>query len=394
MSLVQFSCPESAPSFGEAHTFAFCVNECKNRCLSPFMLAAVAASTERNHHVGRYISMTSLKGCSRKLYLERNFDYAEEPKKVLYGYRGSVMHSVLEDAASWKGIKGKSLEEMGYLSEWQMKVGFCFKHGGFSLPLDFDVEDLASYAHNGCPSCNAENIPAKDQEWFALGGTLDGAEPLWDGGDYDVNGLVVNIPPFTVENGTLYMVLSDLKTFKDYAVNKFIFGDEEATLHTHAKDEHYSQMQGYRYLAERSIPPKVLLDKGVKQIRFVEARIQAFSMGEFPYMGTSYRARKHWKHDFTNWKIPTIEFENDQWVEDYIRTNARDIYDTLITGRRVPPVVPPTEGKRKGYNWLCDGFCAFNGSEYCPDPAAEWERLQEGKTQEEAYEGSLNVKDT
>jgi hypothetical protein len=389
MPLVALACPPSAPTFGEAHEFAYCISECKNRCLSPYMIAALAASNERNHHVGRYVSITSLSGCNRKLFLERTEDFAQEAKKVLYGYRGTVMHTVIEDAVSWQGLAGKSLHDLGYLTEWNMKVGFCFDHGAFSVPPDIDPDDIACLAQNGCPSCDALEIPRNEQIWFVLGGTLDGAEPLWKGGTYVVGEVKVDVPAFDPEEGTLYMVLHDLKTMKDYAVNKFIFGDKEATLHSHTKDEYYKQAQCYRYLAERSIPPDSLTSKGVKRIRFVEARIQAFSMGEFPYMGAGYMARKHYKHELTSWFIPSITFENDKWVEEYVRKEARDIFDTLITQKRVAPITEPSG--RNEHSWKCD-FCSFFKSEFCPNPAKEWAELQAGITQEDAYKGSITIK--
>jgi hypothetical protein len=81
--------------------------------MSPYLLTAMAASNSRNHHRGKYISATSLAGCVRKLYNERNFPYYQEPGKVFYGFRGTIAHAVVEEAATWDGLDGKSLQEWG-----------------------------------------------------------------------------------------------------------------------------------------------------------------------------------------------------------------------------------------------------------------------------------------
>jgi hypothetical protein len=371
MPLVAFACPESAPSYGEAHEFDYCVLKCENRCLSPYLIAALASSNQRNHHKGKYISATSLSGCVRKLHFERTEDYAQEPKKVLYGYRGTVMHTVLEDATMWEGIGGKSLIDLGYLSEWHMKIGFCFQHGGFPLPEGVDASDQATWAQVECPECCDEKIDPDEQEWFVLGGTLDGAEPVR-----------------LDKDGTLWMVLHDLKTMKDFAITKFVCGDDSATLHSHTKDAYVVQANLYRYLGERSLPPEQLRLKGVKRLRFVEARLQAFAMGEFPYMGSSYRYRKHYKHAYTDWAIPVIEFFDDAWVEKYVKENGRGIYDTLLTERKRPSICPPEKNSFGKHSWTCE-FCSAEGEDICPNPSVEWASLRQGMSPEDAYQVAL-----
>jgi hypothetical protein len=278
------------------------------------------------------------------------------------------MHTVVEDAASWQGAEGKSLLERGFLSEWNMILGFCFLHGGFNLPADVSQDDEKTWDAVVCPVCTEKKTPKKKRECFILGGTLDGTEPLWS--------------EFDEETGVLPCRLHDLKTMKDYAVTKFIFGDADATLHTHAKDDYYRQAQIYRYLAERHAPPEALEKLGVKHLKFTEARLQAFSMGEFPYMGTKYMARKHWRHPFTAEFIPAITFESDAWVEEYITTNAHPIYTSLITGQERAPICPP-DGKGE-HSWKCD-FCAFFHTEFCPNPKVEWAALTAGESSAAAF---------
>jgi hypothetical protein len=383
MPMTHFKCPDSAPSAGEAHTFEHCISECQHRCLSPYLIAAVASSNQRNHHRGKYVSATSLTGCVRKLRLERTVDYALEPKLALYPYRGTVMHTVVEDATTWAGFGDKTLTDLGFLSEWNMKVGFCFDHGGFPLPDGVDATDQETWAQVECPACYEANVPLDKQDWFVLGGTLDGAEPLWNGRDDGV-------PPFDPETGVLYMVLHDLKTMKDYAIGKFVMGDSEATLHTHAKDDYFVQAQIYRYLAEASIPPESLRKKGVKQIKFVEARLQAFAMGEFPYMGSQYTYRSGFGKNakIATYDIPVMTFQPKPWVEDFIRERGRPIYESLVMETTLGSVCEP-DSKPGRHSWKCD-FCAFLGSAACPNPSVEYIAAGEGMSPKDAYRLALS----
>jgi hypothetical protein len=51
----------------------------------------------RNVHQGDMITPSALKGCTRKLVLERTEDYYQEPEKLYYAVRGSLIHGFLED---------------------------------------------------------------------------------------------------------------------------------------------------------------------------------------------------------------------------------------------------------------------------------------------------------
>jgi hypothetical protein len=61
------------------------------------MLAKFAEQHAVNVHRGDMISPSALKGCTRKLVLERTTDYYAEPKKLYYAVRGSLIHGFLED---------------------------------------------------------------------------------------------------------------------------------------------------------------------------------------------------------------------------------------------------------------------------------------------------------
>lgn len=370
MPLVKWACPEGKPTYGEAHEPKFCITECEDKCASPFLIAALTQSVRSNHHKGKYVSATSLTGgCSRKLQLERTIDYADYMKNSFYAYRGTVMHQVVEDAGAIK-LDGVALGAWGYLTEWRMLIGYCFEHHGFSVPDTVRVEDESTWKDVSCPGCKKSRKKLADREWLLLGGTLDGLEPLWAN--------------FDEEAGVLECKLWDLKTMQDYAVSYFIKGDEKNQYHKHVKDAHFYQANIYKYLAERSAVPQALVDKGVKKIKLVESNIQAFSMGEFPRTGSKYMWKAHYTHDPSLWEIPPVHFKDDAWIEDHINREAREVYETLVKGDRLAKICGPESKKPGEHSWECR-FCAFPGTQYCPNPSVEWAALESGKSPEEAF---------
>lgn len=388
MPLTHFACPPSAPTYGEMHTPEYCITECQNQCVSPFLLAALTASNRKNHHKGNYLSATALDGCVRKLTLERTVDFADEPGKQLYSFRGTITHAVVEEAAELRLFDGKSLADLGYLSEWRMAIGFCFKHAAFQLEADIDPADSSTWSKIQCPYCVKARTPKKDRHFVVLGGTLDGLIPIWDGfvpaeGD--------EVGP--EGEGILVVDLFDLKTCQPYAITQVVCGDADAKLHAlttdtgvgHVRDSYVRQANVYRYLGERSRPPKELWDKGVRRLKFRESRLQYFSMGDFPYTGSTYRYRKHWKHEYSNWDIPNVRFFEDKWVEEYIKERGWPIYQSLITGNERGDVCGEDD------QWLCDGYCPFHLTELCPNPKVERKALKEGKTKDEAFAIALQT---
>lgn len=367
---MKWACPPEKATHGEAHEPLYCISECTDKCASPFLIAALTHSVRTNHHKGLYISATALSGCERKFFLERVLDYADYMKHSFYSYRGTVMHQVVEDASS-VDLGGISLDTLGFLTEWRMATAFCFEHGAFELPQGVSPFDDKTWDKVTCPECRRSRRKLDSREWFILGGTLDGLEPIWK--DFDE------------ETGVLPAILWDLKTMQEYAASYFIKGNKKNKYHPHVKDEHYNQAQVYRYLAERSTPPEALAEKGVKRLRLVESNIQAFSMGHFPRTGSTYMWKEHYKKPEKKWTIPAIGFESDTWVEDYIKARAYPIYKSLIKRERRPTICEPDSNKPEEHSWQCR-FCAFHKSTYCPNPSKEWALLQEGMDPDEAYQ--------
>lgn len=374
MPITHFACPPQKPTAGEMHEPEHCITKCQHQCYSPFLMAAIVAVNQKNYHKGRYVSATALSGCKRKLNLERTVDYAEYFEQLYAAFRGTITHTVVEEAASVDLGKGKSLADYGFISEWNMIVGFCLRegHGGFPLAPDTDTDDLASYANLSCPRCVAEGL-SDNELTIILGGTLDNAEPLWE--------------QFDPETGMLPCKLHDIKTQKEYALKLFIKGDPKNTMHPQVKDDYIAQARIYAYLAERAIPPANLVVKGVKQVKMVESHIQAFSMGEAPWTGGGpYRWRDDYRHPVKDWPMVGIDLGTTEWAENYIRENAQPILDSLIHNRGRAPLCDHEPSSKGSHNFRCD-FCAFHGSEFCPNPSLEWKmQVLEGMSPDEAFE--------
>lgn len=371
MPVTKFACAPGKPTHGKAFKAVTCITKCPHQCMSPYLMAAIASSNQRNHHKGRYLSATSLTGCARKLKLERTENYSDYYHSLYYAFRGTITHTVVEEAAEVDLGDGKSLLDYGFLSEWRMQIGFCFNHGGFPIPTNIDPTDVASLAQIECPDCCDAGVPHEEQETFILGGTLDGAEALWD--------------QFDEETGILPCKLHDLKTMQEYAVVYFVKGDPKNTLHPTIKDAYVIQARIYAYLASQSLPPEALRKRGVKQIRMVESHIQAFAMGTAPWTGGgTFRWKDNYRNPLKDWPMHPIDLGTDEWVEDFIKTSARPIYDSLILNKTRGPVCEPERSSKGSHSWACD-FCAFYGSELCPNPKVEYDAILNGFDPESAF---------
>lgn len=396
MPIKMFACPPGKPTYGSVNEPVHCITECKHQCYSPHLMAAIVASNQKNHHFGRYVSATALSGCKRRLQLERTVDYAEEFQNLYAAFRGTITHTVIEEATTVDLGGGRSLRDFGFLTEWRMVVGFCLRegHGAFRIPGDTDTEDLASYATLSCSKCAEAGLP--DNEFtIILGGTLDGGEPKWDKLD--------------AANGILPAKLHDIKTQKEYALALFIKGDPKNSLHPQIKDDYVKQARVYKYLAYHAEPPEELRAKGVTRVDFDESHIQAFSMGEAPWTGGgTYRWKSHYTHPVKDWPMFPIDLGTPEWVEEYIRGEAAEILDTLIYNRRRAKIIDEDRASNGAHNFRCN-YCPFYGSTLCPNPSIEWKMLHvEGKSADEAFEyaaqhpveimlpnvGKLDAKDT
>lgn len=92
-----FSCPKSfGTGEGDKHTFSYCLQDCKNKCMTLPFLAMIIDNVSNDSHGYGNISATALTGCLREVYLSSKEDYYPTPKSMYYTSRGTLMHSILE----------------------------------------------------------------------------------------------------------------------------------------------------------------------------------------------------------------------------------------------------------------------------------------------------------
>jgi hypothetical protein len=241
-----------------------------------------------------------------------------------------------------------------------------------------DPDDLAFYAQNSCPVCDAEGCAREEQNWILLGGTLDGAAPVFD----------LDAPQehtiFVDSDGTAHYKLSDVKSMKEYAISYFIKGDPKNTLHPQIKDDYVRQARVYSYLAERAQVPAALAALGIKRIKMVRSDIQAFAMGEAPWTGGgTFRWKDNFRNALKDWPMYPIDLGTTEWVENYIRTEAKPLLEYFIQDGGRAPIRKPDQA------WLCAGYCSFAGTDLCPNPDVEESMLNSGTGAEAAFQEAL-----
>jgi hypothetical protein len=97
LPLKGFKCPSNGEQPGRDNTYDYCFYQCQNKCMPKAMLYKFAEQHVGNVHKGDMITPSALKGCTRKLVLERTTDYYAEPPRLYYAVRGSLIHGFLEN---------------------------------------------------------------------------------------------------------------------------------------------------------------------------------------------------------------------------------------------------------------------------------------------------------
>jgi hypothetical protein len=95
--LVGFRCPANGELPGRDNDFGYCLTKCSMRCMPKAVLVKLRDQNVTNVHQGEMITPSALKGCTRRLVLERTVPYYQEPEKLYYAVRGSLIHGFLED---------------------------------------------------------------------------------------------------------------------------------------------------------------------------------------------------------------------------------------------------------------------------------------------------------
>jgi len=136
MALIGFRCPDYGESPGRANKISYCVKHCSMPCVAPHVLVAMLENEEKNPHKGKIISVTQLTGgCKRKSFLERTVDYYVEPDKKLPTFRGTLVHSVVEEAKSLR------LKRAKWILEEHLELPVSTKSGSWTLSGTLDAYD-------------------------------------------------------------------------------------------------------------------------------------------------------------------------------------------------------------------------------------------------------------
>lgn len=193
-----FRCPSNGEKPGRDNEFSYCLGGCQKRCMPKAILVKLRDQNVENVHKGDMISPSALKGCVRKLVLERTKPYHEEPHKLYYAVRGALIHGFLEDTELpevqteqrlFKTIEvdGQSVVISGQIDYYEGAPEFC-------------IEDYKTVSDKGTyflfdSGAKPEHIQQTNiYRWLCDGGRL-GA----------VDGPVVNWPVKSIKINYLFM---------------------------------------------------------------------------------------------------------------------------------------------------------------------------------------------
>lgn len=100
-----------------------------------------------NVHQGNMITPSALKGCTRKLTLERTEGYYQEPEKLYYAVRGALIHGFLEN----HGLNNVQTEvrlfkELNYNGK---KISFSGQIDYYEGAPEFAIEDYKTLSDKG-----------------------------------------------------------------------------------------------------------------------------------------------------------------------------------------------------------------------------------------------------
>jgi hypothetical protein len=188
------------------------------------VLVHIQNRVRTDKHIGRYISVTSLLGCLRQLYLERTIEYFVEPPKSWWSLRGSILHRLLENP----GFEA-------LIDDVRKEVYRGFKVVDNRADLEqrwIEIEaQLADFA-SLLPRRDIPNWESETEYEMPIGILDDNGNEMFLRGTIDV---------LRPESGELY----DYKTIGDRGL---------AVIKDGAKDDHIMQFNMYRLLVERGWP--------------------------------------------------------------------------------------------------------------------------------------------
>lgn len=131
-----FKCPSWGEEPGRNNSLSYCLNKCSKPCVAPNVLEAIYSLDKDNPHKGKIISVSQLTGgCKRKTVLERTKDYYVEPDLKLPTFRGTLIHSVIEQS------KTARLKRNKWLVEHHMELPVTTDSGDWILSGTLDAYD-------------------------------------------------------------------------------------------------------------------------------------------------------------------------------------------------------------------------------------------------------------
>lgn len=364
-------CPPHGVEPGRRNTIEHCLGKCERPCIAPPMLASLWANDHNNVHQTDYISASLLSGsdCARKVQKERFEPFWEIPGRRYWGFRGTLVHRMFEDAA---GL----IERYGWLLEMRMQV---------ELQYDLPAPIFESREHTRTPD---EIRELEQVEYFlarskvrqaakSLGFTPDEVEAFVERnrqpidqhyttshftGRYDHNErLVVRLRGTGDAYNPFTRKYADGKSMADKKAIMTIKGDKAGTFSKNLQDEHVWQFNIYRWMIARTrISDEVRAEFRALDLPALPGRnfpaptelvMQGASMMEQPRSGAPYSLKD--RGTTTLYDIDPVPVLPLHEIEDYVKPRALRWYRWLKLGEPTPVV---SESKK----WMCQG-CFANG---------------------------------
>jgi len=288
------------PSREEYHTFEsqFCLRECgaERQCVPASVLVHIANKAWTEKHVGDYISVTSLLGCLRELYLERTENWYQEPPTSWYSIRGTLLHTILENP-DFRGL----VDDMGrYLLRLTKAEMINPKVMRLWLEAEANLLQLANLLPEQYHVPDWES----EVEYEMSLGVIDGKE-RWIHGTLDV-----------IRRAAQEII--DYKTMADKGlpyIGKY-----------GVKPEHEIQFNIYRLLAERGWP----VGQRDTYVPFQVKRIKAYYLSMMQIIGTG-----------------ATMVEQTPWLASEPKTYSSEVSREVLNER---DDVVVKRGKRRGSN--------------------------------------------
>jgi hypothetical protein len=301
LPLAGFKCPTNGEQPGRNNTFDYCLTACSKRCMPKAIMVKLRDQNVHNVHRGNMITPSALKGCTRKLVLERTEDYWERPENLYYAVRGSLIHGFLEEPGLPEVITEARLFKQ--VKTAQGIVNFSGQIDYYEGAPEFAIEDYKTLSDKGTwflfnEGAKPEHVLQTNvYRWLCNGGRLGG-----------VDGQVVNWP---VERITInYLFMNRVVT--------------TGNTHIERVTSYKSPNNGKRYKLEKK---RGIVDKSPRGVPIWEIHIE----------------------------IPPVPLMSEAEIMEHIGLGA----DNLDNGFRASEAgkFPPGVLYEKDESWQC-GYCA------------------------------------